>query len=358
MKHFYLIWNPQREGTAAMAEQIRRYLNEHGCTCAVRGDELTAGVPENAHGRICAVFGDELAAGVPEKAHGCTCAVRGDEFVAGVPEFVRNRDAAQPAAQSVGRTETAGISRSLLMKHTDPALVPADTECVITLGGDGTLSRAARDLSSLHLPMLGVNMGNLGYLTQAGCQEPEEVAGMLDELIAGRFQLEKRMMLNGAVFRNGVVLKEATALNEILISRREMPKLLSLQLSVNGQPLCRYRADGMIIATPTGSTAYNLSAGGPIVEPSARMTILTPICPHGLNSRSIVLAAEDVIEIEILGNDDDGQLAVFDGGEAVSLKVGDRLRVQRSSMETVLVKLREISFVDHLRSKMASQGAV
>ena len=239
------------------------------------------------------------------------------------------------------------------MKHTDPSRVPRDTECVITLGGDGTLIRAARDLSSLQLPMLGVNMGHLGYLTQASFQEPGEVARMIDDLIAGQFQLEKRMMLGGTVLRKDTVLKEALALNEILISRREMPKILNLRLYVNGEPLCQYRADGMIIATPTGSTAYNLSAGGPIVEPSARMTILTPICPHELNSRSIVLAAEDIIEIEILGNDDSGQLAVFDGWEAVNLKVADRLRVERSPVETVMVKLHEVSFVDNLRSKLA-----
>ena len=239
--------------------------------------------------------------------------------------------------------------------HTDPAQVPADAECIITLGGDGTLIRAARDLSSLRLPMIGVNMGHLGYLTQVGCQEPGEVTQMLDDLAAGQFQLEKRMMLKGTVRRGAEVQKEDLALNEILISRREMPKILDLRLSVNGEPLCRYKADGMIIATPTGSTAYNLSAGGPIVEPSAQMMILTPICPHDLNSRSIVLAAEDTIEVDIMGHDDEGQAVVFDGGAAVWLKVGDRLSVERSGVETVMVKLHEVSFVDNLRSKMAGR---
>lgn len=291
MKHFYLIWNPQRDGTKVMAENISSYLKTRGCTCTVR-DCGNAAEGEAAH---------------------------------------------------------------LGARHTDPEQVPAETECIITLGGDGTLIRAARDLSPRQLPMIGVNMGHLGYLTQVGCQESGEVTQMLDDLIEGRFQLEKRMMLKGTVCRGETVLKEDLALNEILISRREMPKILELRASVNGEPLCRYKADGMIIATPTGSTAYNLSAGGPIVEPSARMTILTPICPHDLNSRSIVLAAEDTIEIEILGHDNEGQAVVFDGEAAVKLMVGDRLLVECSRVEAVMVKLHEVSFVDHLRSKMAGK---
>ncbi len=277
MRRFYLIWNPQREGTEAMAEQIRGYLTERGCVCAVQGHSA----------------------------------------------------------------------------HTDAAWVPQDTECVLTLGGDGTLIRAARDLSGRQIPMAGINMGHLGYLTQVGCQNTGEVRQMLEDLMADQYQLEKRMMLAGTVSRGGKPWKKDLALNEILISRREMPKILDLQISVNGQPLCRYKADGMIIATPTGSTAYNLSAGGPIVAPSAQMMILTPICPHDLNGRSIVLPAEDSVEIRIMGKDDEGQAVVFDGGTAAALKVGDVLTARRSETETVMIKLREVSFVDNLRSKMA-----
>ncbi len=252
-------------------------------------------------------------------ARGCVCAVRGGE---------------------------TGIS----LAHTLPSQVPENTECVITLGGDGTLIRAARDLCGRQIPLIGVNMGNLGYLTQVGYQEDGEVTRMLDDLIAGQFQLEKRMMLHGAVYRRGELIKEDLALNEILITRREMPKILEMKVLVNGEPLTKYKADGMIIATPTGSTAYNLSAGGPIVAPSARMTILTPICPHELTGRSIVFSAEDTIEIEMMGQE---QLAVFDGDTAVPMEAGDVLKVQRSQVEAVLVKLKEVSFVDNLRSKLA-----
>lgn len=254
------------------------------------------------------------------KSRGCSCAVRGVD---------------------------GGLA------HTVQSQVPEDTECVITLGGDGTLIRAARDLRERQIPLIGVNMGNLGYLTQIGCQERGEITRMLDDLIEGQFQLEKRMMIHGAVYRRGKLVRQDLALNEILITRREMPKILEMKVLVNGEALTRYKADGMIIATPTGSTAYNLSAGGPIVAPSARMTILTPICPHELTGRSIVFSAEDCIEIEIMGRDDQAQAVVFDGDASVQLMVGDRLKIERSCTETVLVKFREVSFVDNLRSKLA-----
>lgn len=302
MERFYLILNPQKSGAVEMAEKIRAYLQECGCQCWIQGEEE-----------------------------------KGTEsiFEKGIREC-RNDEA-------FGRKEG--------YRYTDACRVPEDTQCVITLGGDGTLIQAARDLAGRRIPMLGVNLGNLGYLTQVGRQE--EIGGLLDDLIADQYRLEKRMMLKGTVFRHGKAVKEDLALNEVVIARREMLRLLKLRVFVNGEALHQYQADGMIVATPTGSTAYNLSAGGPIVEPTANMTILTPICSHALNGRSIVLSSEDRIEIEVLGNEEDGQAAVFDGDTFVHLNVGDRLRIERSETETILVKLREGSFLDNLRSKLA-----
>ncbi len=296
MRHFYLIWNPRKAGTEQMARTIETYLKDRGCFCTVRDGKAVADTP-----------------------------------------------AEQESEDSEGGQPS----------HTALSQVPADVECVITLGGDGTLIRAARDLRGSGIPLIGVNMGNLGYLTQAGCRSDSEVKQMLDDLMAGQFQLEKRMMLKGSIYRRGKLAGEDLALNEILITRREMPKILEMKILVNGEPLTGYKADGMIIATPTGSTAYNLSAGGPIVAPAAQMMILTPICPHELAGRSIVFSAEDCIEIEILGHDDKAQAAVFDGDAAVSLRVGDKLKIERSQTETVLVKLKEVSFIDNLRSKLA-----
>lgn len=313
MKHFYLIKNPEKAGADEVAGDICRYIESHGGFCRIRGKE-------EAQVRQTAEMGSKGAAEMLERVE--------------------------------AGTERADICRKQPhFQYTNACRVPKDTECVITLGGDGTLIQAARDLAGRQIPMVGVNLGNLGYLTQIGRQE--DVKGLLEALLNGQYQLEHRMMLKGSIFHEGAVVKEDLALNEIVITRREALRVLKFRIYVNGEYLSQYRADGMIAATPTGSTAYNLSAGGPIVEPNARMMILTPICPHDLNGRSIVLSAQDVVEIEALGNDDAGQVAVFDGDMTIYMKVGDRLRVERSEVETVLVKLKNISFLDNLRSKLA-----
>ena len=173
--------------------------------------------------------------------------------------------------------------------YTDPEEVPADTECVITLGGDGTLIQAARDLAGRNLPMIGINLGGLGYLTQIGREG--DVKELLDALLEDCYELQERMMLKGCVYRNARPVKESIALNDIVLTRDGDPRVLKLKLYVDGQFLNEFSADGMIVATPTGSTAYNLSAGGPIAQPDGQLMILTPICPHTLTSRPIVAPA-------------------------------------------------------------------
>lgn len=237
-----------------------------------------------------------------------------------------------------------------LYKYTDASQIPKQTECIITLGGDGTLIQAARDLAGREIPIIGVNLGTLGYLTQISRQE--DITKMLDDLIHDQYQVEKRMMLKGVIYRNGEKIYEGQALNEIVLTRREMLRVLKFRIYVNEEYLNEYTADGMIIATPTGSTAYNLSAGGPIVEPAARMTVLTPICPHALNMRSIVFPAEDRVEIEITGRYEGNQAAAYDGDAVVELKTGDRIQIEEAKTVTRLIKLRHISFLDNLREKM------
>lgn len=290
MRHFYLIRNLEKDGVSQVAEEIRFYIESRGGTCRIQ----------------------------------------------------------EPEQQGMKTKE--GFCPGKYFQYTNACNVPEDTECVITLGGDGTLIQAARDLAGRQIPMAGVNLGHLGYLTQIGSRE--DVEELLEALMTDQYQLERRMMIKGSIFRGGELIKKGLALNEIVITRRENLRVLKLRIYVNGEYLSEYRADGMIAATPTGSTAYNLSAGGPIVEPNARMTILTPICPHALNGRSIVLSAEDQIEIEALGNDDLGQVAVFDGDITIHMMVGDRIRIEQSEVETVLVKLKNISFLDNLRSKL------
>ena len=181
-------------------------------------------------------------------------------------------------------------------RETDTVRVPEGIECAIVLGGDGTLLKAAGDLMEREIPLLGVNLGTLGYLAEV---EIGSIEPALDKLLCGDYTKEARMMLSGGVFREGKCVVRDYALNDIVISRRGSLQVLHFHIYVNGRFLNGYVADGMIVATPTGSTGYNMSAGGPIVEPGASLLLLTPICPHTLNTRSIVLSPEDEVVIEI-----------------------------------------------------------
>ena len=234
-------------------------------------------------------------------------------------------------------------------RYTDREAVPGWIECAIVLGGDGTLIQAARDLAGSNIPLLGVNMGTLGYLAQIGREE--DIFPALDELIADRYGLEQRIMLKGTVISDGKVVAEDIALNDIVLSRMGR-NMICFNLSIDGEFLNDYSADGIIAATPTGSTAYNLSAGGPIAVPDSEMILLTPICPHTLNSRSVVLAPDRVIELEITGRGETGKFLSFDGDTQVNLKNGDLVRIERSETVTTLIRLKKVSFLENLRDRM------
>ncbi len=240
-------------------------------------------------------------------------------------------------------------SKSAEHNFTDMSKIPKNTDCIITLGGDGTLIQASRDLVELQLPMIGVNLGHLGYMTQV--QPGEDLFPMLDALLEGRYQIEKRMMISGAIVKADKTMK-GIALNDIVLTRGGVMQTLKFKVSVNGILLNEYVADGMIISTPTGSTAYNLSAGGPIVTPNAELMILTPICSHALNSRSIVLSANDEISITVGRDDYRKQKVYFDGEHPVELGIKETLQVKKSSSYTKLIKLKDISFLDNVRYKM------
>lgn len=230
--------------------------------------------------------------------------------------------------------------------------IAADVDCMIVLGGDGTVLQAARETKKNHIPIIGVNLGTLGYMTEI---EPANLEDALNRLILGDYQKESRMMLTGTVFA-GEEMVEGWALNDIVISRRGSLQIIKFNIYVNGQFLNSYQADGMIVTTPTGSTGYNLSAGGPIIEPKARLIMLTPICPHSLNRTSIILSPEDVIEIEIPeGKEGKTQMvdANFDGGHTVEMSTGDRVRIRQSEMMTEFIQLNQVSFLELLHKKMS-----
>lgn len=226
-------------------------------------------------------------------------------------------------------------------------------EGIIVLGGDGTMLQAAREYVSCHIPMIGVNLGTLGYLAEV---DREDIEQALDSLIDDRYEIEPRMMLSGIPVIAGKNLASQTALNDIVINRKGALHVINFNIYVNGRLLSTYSADGMIISTPTGSTAYNLSAGGPIVEPRARLIMMTPVCSHTLaNNRTIILSEEDVIDVEI-GKYKPGEKqevnASFDGRCPVDLNEGDKIRIIRSDEVTKIMKLSEVSFLDILHRKM------
>ncbi len=254
--------------------------------------------------------------------------------------------------QVVALLESAGKVCTLCQKDENKKIVrssvPEKVDCAIVIGGDGSLIEVARLFWEKDIPILGVNMGTLGYLTEV------EVGGIetaIRQLLSGDYALERRMMLKG-IFEDG---RSDVSLNDIVVSRKGELHIIHFRLYVNGELLNDYEADGVVLSTPTGSTAYNLSAGGPIVEPTANLIVVTPICSHALNTRSIVLSSEDEIVIEIgpgrNGSKEEVYVA-FDGADTVSLKTGDKVMVRRSGASTTMIKLSKVSFLETLRGKM------
>ena len=250
--------------------------------------------------------------------------------------------------------------------YTDVAQIPEDVDCILVLGGDGTLLQAARDIIQRDIPLLGINLGTLGYLAEI---EETGMDAAMNQLLSGEYEVEQRMMLTGRIVRGGIhqqkhkenglpayKTENSYALNDITITRSGSLQIIRFRICVNGQFLNEYHADGVIVATPTGSTGYNLSAGGPIVEPKAELLLITPISPHTLNTRSIILAPEDKIEIEIGAGREESVQQVevnFDGSHNVMLYTGDKVEIERAETPTGIVKLNKASFLEVLHKKLS-----
>lgn len=230
--------------------------------------------------------------------------------------------------------------------------IPENVDLILVLGGDGTVLQAARETIHVHVPLIGVNLGTLGFMTQI---EMASFEPALDRLIEGDFRKESRMLLQGKATLHGGEVREGLALNDVVISRSGPLRVILLRIYVNGSFLHEYQADGMIVTTPTGSTGYNLSAGGPLVEPGAKLLMLTPICPHSLNQRSIILSSEDEIEIEIpMGREGKEQtvMATLDGANSFFMTTGDRIAIRKSAESAEFIQLNKVSFLDALHQKM------
>lgn len=229
--------------------------------------------------------------------------------------------------------------------------IPADTDCIIILGGDGTLIQAAIDMYQFNIPFLGVNLGTLGFLTEI---ETENLEKDLKRLLENEGKIENRMLLRGRMFtREGQ--EEKLALNDFVVSKTGICRLITMDVYVNEEWIDTYVADGLIISTPTGSTGYNLSAGGPVLVPEVPAMIITPICPHSLNKRSLVVSASDTIKV-VLGkskeaSSDEAEI-IGDGTCMQKLVTGDWLELCPAEETVQLIRVKEISLLGRLRQKL------
>ena len=232
--------------------------------------------------------------------------------------------------------------------------MPEDIECVLVLGGDGTLLQAARELLQRHIPLLGINLGTLGFLTSA---EKSELPKCLDSVLDDSCSIDERMMLEGVAYHGSEKIQMNIALNDVIIARAGFSRLVELKIYVNGELLSIYNADGIIVSTPTGSTGYSLSAGGPIIFPQTDVIVITPICPHSLQARSLVVSGEDRIMIEIgrrRKTQKEEAMVTFDGRSAQELETGDRIEIYKAQETTQLIRLKGRSFYQVLQNKIGT----
>ncbi|PKM50032.1 MAG: NAD(+) kinase [Firmicutes bacterium HGW-Firmicutes-7] len=226
--------------------------------------------------------------------------------------------------------------------------------CAIVLGGDGTILHAARDLAAYNLPILGVNLGHLGFLAEVDAMD---IFSTLNDLCSSRYTIEDRMMLHTTVEENNHVKRIGLALNDVVVSRASISRMLGYSVFVNDELVNHYYADGIIVSTPTGSTAYNLSAGGPILAPSNEMIVITPICPHSLTARSLVISSKDQVRINFqhnrISHENDLQITI-DGQQVISITNDAEIVIEQSDVYTHLVKLNSVNFYSLLRKKLGS----
>ena len=258
------------------------------------------------------------------KAHGCTAVL--DEETAALAG------------------ESGGIPAAAFQGHVDVAAV---------LGGDGTMLNALSRLGNFQEPVAGINIGTLGFLTS--CTD-DELDLFASAIATGNFTTSVRTLLEATVYRQNQPVENFIALNEITLARGDTGRLVSLRASVNGELLNDYRADGLIVATPTGSTAYSLSAGGPLISPDAAVFVITPICPHSLSQRSLILSDDSVIQLSSEDPEGGPMLFTVDGRDSIRIEPGDSVEVKKATHSFHLLRLQDRSFYEALRQKLGWQG--
>jgi NAD+ kinase len=223
----------------------------------------------------------------------------------------------------------------------------ADSDAVVVLGGDGTMLSIARELAPHGAPLIGINQGRLGFLTDITV---EDMYGAVAEILSGQYVAEERILLNGQIRRAGERVFEATAFNDVVVGKGGSGRLIDLEISINSEFVYSQRADGLVVTSPTGTTAYALSAGGPIVHPTLEAVALVPICPHTLSARPIVVSSHSRIELHLTHADD--ARVHFDGQHYFDLQAGDHVWITRASRPVTLLHPHSYSYYDTLRQKL------
>ena len=221
-------------------------------------------------------------------------------------------------------------------------------DVLLVLGGDGTMLNAARLVAERSIPILGVNMGGLGFLTEVRL---ENLYPSLERVFANDYVLDERLMLQTHIHRDGETIAQGVVLNDVVISKGTLARMIELRIEIEGRFVTNLRSDGLIVSSPTGSTAYSLSAGGPIIDPAVQSLILTPVCPHTLTHRPLIVPGKDKIDLTLTSKDD-GAMATLDGQVGVSITQGDTVTIQTSENRTRLIRFPESNYYDVLREKL------
>lgn len=284
----------------------------------------TAGIISKPHSERAAVVAPSLVKWLAERGVGVRC------------------DAETSAYLESGADMQRGLPREA---------VPEGAQLLIVLGGDGTLLSAARALKGRDIPLFAVNLGNLGFLTAITV---DELYPQLERVLAGEYDVSRRRMLHTEVRRGGRCACTYEALNDITLAKADIARIIDLEVQVDDSFMCLYKADGLIVSTPTGSTAYSLSAGGPIMVPVVAALCITPICPHMLTNRPVIVPDEAVIQITMSGNNT--TYLTVDGQVGEQLHKGDRVICRRSEQTVQLIRASGVGFFDVLREKLQWGG--
>ncbi|MFZ1326855.1 MAG: NAD(+) kinase [Candidatus Contendobacter sp.] len=272
----------------------------------------------------------------------------GDRNVAGtlnqIADYLRQRQLRVLLDDSSARLITGNT-----LEIASRAAIGEECDLVIVMGGDGTMLNAARSLVDYEVPILGVNLGRLGFLADVS---PSEIPHRLEAVLNGHFREARRSLLHAQVLREDQVISEADALNDVVVHKREVARMIEVETFVDGRFLNAYRADGLIISTPTGSTAYALAGGGPILHPGLEAVVLVPICPHTLTHRPIVVKADSVIEIILNSANTTQSQVTCDGQISLAIEPGDRILIRKKGRKARLIHPLNHDYFELLRAKL------